>query len=50
MLRRRHEIVRVRDGIGLATDVYLPASPGPVPAILQRTPYGKLGDAPVTYA
>ena len=34
--------VPMRDGVRLATDVYLPAGcPGPVPAVLVRTPYGK---------
>jgi len=47
---QRHELVTVRDGIRLATDVYLPAGPGPFPAILQRTPYGKLAERPVAYA
>lgn len=32
--------VPMRDGILLATDVYLPAKPGRYPVILQRTPYG----------
>ncbi|MFA9438545.1 CocE/NonD family hydrolase [Uliginosibacterium sp. sgz301328] len=40
--------VRMRDGVHLATDVYLPADeagalPGPWPVILERTPYGKRG-------
>jgi hypothetical protein len=42
--------VTTRDGVRLATDVYLPAGPGPFPAILQRTPYDKLGERPVTCA
>lgn len=38
--------VPMRDGVHLATDVYLPAVdgealPGPFPVILERTPYGK---------
>jgi putative CocE/NonD family hydrolase len=33
--------VAMRDGVHLATDVYVPASPGPHPAILIRTPYTK---------
>jgi hypothetical protein len=43
----RHDImVRMRDGVLLATDVYLPARGAQVirtrvPAILERTPYGK---------
>ena len=39
-------MVSMRDGIRLATDVYLPARsgeelPGPWPVILERTPYGR---------
>lgn len=34
------EYVRMRDGVLLATDVYLPPAPGRHPVILQRTPYG----------
>ena len=35
-----------RDGVGLATDIYLPAidgeaQPGPFPTLLERTPYDK---------
>ena len=33
--------VESRDGITLATDVYLPDGDGPFPAILSRLPYGK---------
>jgi putative CocE/NonD family hydrolase len=46
----RHDFVTGRDGTRLATDVYLPVGPGPFPAIVQRTPYGKLTDPYVTYA
>lgn len=40
------QMVRMRDGIHLATDVYLPAGlragqDRPLPVILERTPYGK---------
>lgn len=43
-------MVRARDGVGLATDVYLPAAAGqplsgPFPVILERTPYGKSRDS-----
>jgi uncharacterized protein len=47
--RLANEHVPMRDGIHLATDVYLPADtdgaplPGPWPVILERTPYGKRG-------
>jgi len=34
------EYMRTRDGVRLATDVYLPAKPGRYPVIMQRTPYG----------
>lgn len=37
----REVMVPMRDGIRLATDVYLPAGPGPFPVLLERTPYGK---------
>jgi uncharacterized protein len=48
-------MVPMRDGIQLATDVYLPAMngkplPGPWPVVVERTPYGKtnflLGNTP----
>jgi hypothetical protein len=41
------QMIPTRDGIPLATDIYLPADadaeplPGPFPVILERTPYGK---------
>ena len=47
---RRYDLLTTRDGVRLATDVYLPAERGPFPATLQRTPYGKLGERPVAYA
>ncbi len=33
-------MVRMRDGVRLATDVYRPAAPGRYPVIMLRTPYG----------
>ncbi len=33
--------IRTRDGVRLATDVYLPDGPGPFPTVLVRLPYGK---------
>jgi len=42
------QTVTTDDGVGLATDVYLPAGAGPFPVVLERTPYGKAnfaGDA-----
>jgi uncharacterized protein len=47
---RHNELVTTRDGVRLATDVYLPAGDGPFPAILQRTPYGKLDGSSAVYA
>jgi uncharacterized protein len=42
----RNVMVRMRDGVSLATDLYLPTENGQplaqkLPAVLQRTPYGK---------
>ena len=34
-------MVAMRDGVGLASDIYLPAGDGPFPTILTRMPYGK---------
>jgi len=36
-------MVPMRDGVRLATDIYLPDGKGPWPAILLRTPYGRKG-------
>lgn len=36
--------VPMRDGVDLATDVWLPAGAGPFPTILRRTPYGRALD------
>jgi hypothetical protein len=35
------EMLEMRDGVHLATDVYLPNDTGPWPVILERTPYGR---------
>jgi putative CocE/NonD family hydrolase len=47
----REVMVPMRDGVELATDVYLPTAhgPGPFPVVLTRTPYGK-GDCEDTSA
>jgi hypothetical protein len=37
----RTEMVAMRDGVRLATDVHLPDGAGPWPVILERTPYGR---------
>lgn len=46
----RHEYIPARDGIRLATDLYLPQGKGPFPALVQRTPYGKYESQPMEYA
>jgi hypothetical protein len=47
---KREARVRMRDGVRLATNVFLPAAEGRWPAILLRTPYGKGVDLPSAYA
>ena len=37
-------MVPMRDGVELATDIYLPAGKGPWPCILSRSPYNKDGN------
>ncbi len=37
----RTEMVAMRDGIRLATDIHLPQGRGPFPVVLERTPYGR---------
>ncbi|HIE51077.1 MAG TPA: CocE/NonD family hydrolase [Armatimonadetes bacterium] len=39
--RRETVMVPMRDGVRLATDIYLPPGKGPFPVLLTRTPYGK---------
>ena len=34
-------LVPMRDGVRLATDVYLPPGSGPFPVVMERTPYGR---------
>jgi len=41
--RARQHMVPMRDGVRLATDVYLPEGAGPFPAVLVRLPYDKCG-------
>lgn len=48
---RRDVMITMRDGIHLATDIYLPAhggtqAPGKFPVIMERTPYNKNGGGP----
>ncbi|MCF0070689.1 CocE/NonD family hydrolase [Dyadobacter sp. CY261] len=40
----RHKAVRMRDGVVLYADVYMPATPGRYPTIVTRTPYGSQRD------
>ena len=37
------EMVPMRDGINLVTEIYLPEIDGPFPVVLQRTPYNRPG-------
>lgn len=37
----KEEMVEMRDGVKLATNVFVPEGPGPWPVALTRTPYGK---------
>ena len=39
--RRAGRAVPMKDGVSLATDLYLPKGAGPFPTVLVRTPYGK---------
>ena len=39
----RDVMVAMRDGVRLATDIYRPALAGPLPLLLERTPYDKRG-------
>ena len=45
VIRERNVMVPMRDGVGLATDVYRPDSPGRFPVLVTRGPYGKDGYA-----
>ena len=42
----RIEQAPMRDGVELATEVYLPPGEGPFPVILQRTPYNRRAPSP----
>jgi putative CocE/NonD family hydrolase len=42
--RAEQVLVAMRDGVRLATDVYLPVRPGKLPAVLVRLPYDKSGE------
>ena len=49
-LRRFNAGVTARDGVRLATDLYLPSGAGPHPSVLTRTPYNKNGQPVVEMA
>lgn len=38
-------MITLRDGVRLATDIYLPAGSGPFPVVVERTPYNKRGQS-----
>jgi predicted acyl esterase len=40
-LKKLEQMVAMRDGVKLATSIFLPEGAGPFPVVLQRTPYGK---------
>lgn len=42
-------IIPMRDGIGLAADVYLPSGPGRWPTVLVRTPYSRKAASAASY-
>jgi putative CocE/NonD family hydrolase len=49
--RKIHAMVPMRDGVRLATQVFLPGGdPGRLPVILERTPYGKATDPSPNYS
>jgi hypothetical protein len=37
----RNQMIAMRDGVHLATDIYLPHGAGPWPVVIERTPYDK---------
>ncbi len=41
MLIEKNVMVRMRDGVHLATDIYRPTEQDPFPVLLMRSPYGK---------
>ena len=40
-IKKTEQMVAMRDGVKLATSIFLPEGAGPFPVVLQRTPYGK---------
>jgi putative CocE/NonD family hydrolase len=49
-MKHLHEYITARDGIRLASDIYLPRSQRRFPTVVQRTPYGKYDERCVDYA
>ena len=45
VLVERDVWIPMRDGVELSTDIFRPDGPGPFPALLMRTPYGKANSA-----
>lgn len=45
LVARYHEMVPMRDGVRLATDIYLPSSEGPFPTLFVRDIYSNGGNA-----
>lgn len=43
---QRDMMIAMRDGVRLATTVFVPSGDGPWPVLLERTPYGRLGPRP----
>lgn len=43
---KKTEMAPMRDGVRLATDIYLPEGKGPWPVVLERTPYNRKVQAP----
>lgn len=41
-VEKKTEKIAMRDGVKLATDIYLPSGAGPFPVILARTPYNRV--------
>ena len=46
---RKNIPVKMRDGVMLATDIYMPLKDGKFPVILARTPYGKEAPGPIRF-
>jgi len=44
VIEKKNIMVEMRDGVELATDIYMPDAAGKYPAILSRTPYNKSAD------